>query len=115
LFAGTYTVTVTDAKGCVDSTSLVITQPVAPIQAIVVTQFDVECYGESTGAMAVVVSGGTMPYSYSWSTSGTGNNVSNVPAGTHVVTITDANGCVFVADGTVTQPDFPLFADVDVL
>ncbi len=62
------------------------------------------CDGENGGIWAEV-SGGTEPYSYSWSTGPQGPDLENLAAGEYTLIITDANGCT--AEGTVTlnSPD----------
>lgn len=47
----------------------------------------------SDGSALLVPNGGTAPYSYTWSSVGSGNNPTNLPAGTYTVTVTDANQC----------------------
>ena len=101
LAAGTYTVTVTDANGCVDTQAFTITQPTQLTATM--TQTNVSCNGGTNGTASVTPSGGTMPYSYSWSGS-TASSVSNLSAGTYTVTITDANGCSIVRIFEITQP-----------
>ncbi|KUG09048.1 hypothetical protein ASU33_19685 [Solirubrum puertoriconensis] len=103
LRAGSYTVTISDAGGASITRSFTILQP--PSFMISTAQFNVSCPGGSNGAAAVSVSGGTAPYTYSWSPSGgTGHTASNRPAGTYTVTITDANGCTTTRSFTITQP-----------
>ena len=77
-----------------------------PISAFVEDTTDVSCFGYSDGAIDITVSGGEEPYTYVWSRVGGGfsastEDVSNIPAGTYNVTITDANDCPYVLDGIV--------------
>ncbi|MGD1848490.1 MAG: HYR domain-containing protein, partial [Salibacteraceae bacterium] len=101
--AGTYSVTITDAKGCTDSTSVTITQPVMLVAAAVVDS-NVSCFGFSDGGATASATGGTMPYTYNWSNSATTASITGVMAGTYSVTITDANGCTDSTSVTITQP-----------
>lgn len=98
--AGTYTVTVTDANGCVMlSTAVTITEPAAI--SLNASATDATCIGCTDGTLSVVATGGTAPYSYLWTPGNyTSDEVSNVAAGTYTVTITDDNGCT--ASETVT-------------
>jgi hypothetical protein len=103
LSAGTYTVTVTDANGC--STTLVrtVTQPTVLQPTATVT--NVDCFGNSTGAIDLTVTGGTAQYTYMWMPGGAiTQDLTNRTAGTYTVTITDANGCTAVLSRTITEP-----------
>ncbi|MDV6167451.1 T9SS type A sorting domain-containing protein, partial [Flavobacterium sp. DG1-102-2] len=109
LIAGTYSVTATDANGCILSNSYTITQPVAPLALTPNTsQVDVFCFGNATGSAAIAVNGGTAPYSYLWNTGATTSTITNLIAGTYSVTVTDANGCTLSNSYTITQPAAPL-------
>ncbi|TKB95794.1 Ig-like domain-containing protein, partial [Pedobacter cryophilus] len=107
LIAGTYTVNITDANGCTVSKMIIITQPIAPL-SITETQTNVNCFGEATGNINISVTGGTLPYTYSWSNGSTTEDLTNLIAGTYTVNITDANGCVISETITITQPTAPL-------
>ena len=109
LSAGTYSVIVTDAKGCVQQTSVVVTQPSAPLSGTA-TVTNVNCYGDATGSISISMVGGTSPYTFNWSSlpGFSSANATNLTAGTYTVTATDANGCTFPLNVTVTQPSAPL-------
>ncbi len=108
LTAGTYTVTVTDLNGCTASQSFTVTQP--PVLSMTASsQTNVACNGGSTGAAAVNnASGGVGGYTYNWipgNPTGDGTtSVSGLTAGTYLVMVTDANGCIASQSFTVTQP-----------
>lgn len=94
LYAGNYTVTVTDALSCTDDTTFLVGDATAFL-AFITNKTDVSCKGDATGSATVDVSGGTGPYDYAWENSvGTsvgGNNatLSGVTAGIYYVTVTD--------------------------
>src|SRR5260370_11340875 len=70
LTAASYTVTVTDAKGCTTTASATLTQPGAALSASISSQTDVNCFGGLTGSAMVAVSNGTAPYTYLWNDPG---------------------------------------------
>ena len=104
LAAGTYTVTVTDTNGCTATRNFTITEPTA-IDITTGSQTNVSCNGGSNGTASVNPSGGTPGYTYSWAPSGgTSATASGLAAGTHTVTVTDANGCTATRNFTITEP-----------
>lgn len=103
LCAGTYTVTVTDANGCTAINSSTITEP-SMLVASTVVDSNVICNGLATGGATAFATGGTMPYTYSWSNSATTASITGIGAGPYTVTVTDNNGCTSIADVTITEP-----------
>lgn len=52
------------------------------------------------GAAIVQIINGIAPYTYKWSNGTSSNQINNLVAGLYGVTVTDANGCSLVKDGT---------------
>jgi len=103
LCAGSYTVTVTDANGQTAQSTTVVGSPPAINSSTQVTH--INCFGANNGSASVNASGGAGGFTYSWAPSGgTTASVSNLSPGTHVVTITDANGCTKLDSVVVNQP-----------
>ncbi|MGZ4060641.1 MAG: PKD domain-containing protein, partial [Bacteroidia bacterium] len=102
LTAGTYTVTVTDGSGCPTTSSVTVAQPAALAATAVNTP--VTCFGGSTGTATCTATGGTPPYTYSWTTGSTTANTSGLPAGSVTVTVTDAHSCTTTATTSISQP-----------
>src|SRR5206468_12531742 len=71
---------------------------------------NVSCHNGTNGSAAVAASGGTTPYSYSWSNGATVASLSNLVATTYSVTVTDAHGCSNSCSFTVTEPAADLTA-----
>jgi len=99
---GTVSVTVTDANGCTDTDELFI--DVIDDLAVTGLVKDALCFGEASGEITAMASGGTSPYSYEWSTGETTATISNLSAGTYTVTATDANDCTAVQTFSVGEP-----------
>ena len=102
LSSGTYTVNVTDNLGCTTSATYTVTEPL--ILATVLTPSNISCFGGSDGGITSAVSGGTSPYTYSWSAGGTNPTISGLPIGTYTLTVTDNLNCVLASTVTLTQP-----------
>ncbi|HXB10894.1 MAG TPA: hypothetical protein VNZ45_02825, partial [Bacteroidia bacterium] len=86
LSAGTYTITVTDANGCTKTTSVNISNIGGP--SATSTKINVACNGGLTGSATAIATGGTSPYTYSWSPSGgTNATASGLSAGTYTCTV----------------------------
>ncbi len=101
LAAGIYTVTVTDQNECSGTAMVTITQPTA--LQLNFTINNIICTNQNIGTITALVSGGTMPYSYSWSNGATTATIANLPAGSYSLTVTDANGCKITGNAGVAQ------------
>lgn len=103
LNAGMVTVVVTDADNCTQTTMIDIEAPqMVMIAQDVVT--NINCNGESTGSIAVSVSGGSGTANVTWTnTTQTGLNLTGLPAGTYEGTVLDNNGCTDQIAITLTE------------
>ncbi|MEZ4884191.1 MAG: hypothetical protein R3E32_05575 [Chitinophagales bacterium] len=92
----------TDAHNCTDTAEATVSEPdQLQIGASVV---DVLCFGDNTGTVTTLVSGGVIPYTYNWSNGIINKSISNVAAGTYTVTVTDKNGASSTAQATINEP-----------
>lgn len=92
LSSGNYPYSVTDAKGCVLTGSIAITQPAAAL-TLSNTQTNVTCNGGSNGEILLNITGGTMPYTSLWNDGTSTKDRNAIAAGSYSVVVTDANGC----------------------
>lgn len=106
LDAGNYQILVTDNNGCVEMKDFEIGMPLQLQQTTLIT--DVLCYGNSTGKLQGIASGGTLPYSYNWSNGQTTKDINNLAAGTYTLTLSDGNNCQSVANYVINEPAQPL-------
>ena len=111
LAAGTYSCLITDDHGCTHTESVTISEPT--ILSAGITSTDVSCNGGSNGSATVTPSGGTAPYTYSWSPAGgSAATASGLAAGTYGCLITDDHGCTHTETVTITEPGLITGTDV---
>jgi gliding motility-associated-like protein len=106
LIQGTYSVTVTDSRGCPITISVDITQP----RQINVSARDESICPLSFAKLEAHGSGGTGAINYTWEPGAlTGNTVSVIPTSTTTYTLTgtDVNGCTGSSTVTVTVNPIP--------
>lgn len=111
--SGPYDVTITDNNGC----SLTVIDTIGePSQFMIIspTASPVSCYGGSDGSSSMLVVGGILPYTYTWSNGAITKDLSNVPAGTYTVMASDNNGCKDFATVVITQPAQAISATTNI-
>ena len=107
LTAGTYTVTVTDIKGCDSDTSILLEEP----NELLITSIwsdSISCNGLANGSASAIPSGGNAGYTYQWDLFAggqTSDTATNLSPGTYIVTITDSKGCFKDTTITISEPD----------
>ncbi|MDA8535713.1 hypothetical protein N9K38_00990, partial [Flavobacteriales bacterium] len=100
--SGTYFVVVTDANGC-SVNSDTITLIVDDVLINTLTS-DVSCNGGNDGSIDVFVTGGLLPYTYSWSNGSNTEDLINITAANYSITVTDANNCSITESYVVNEP-----------
>ncbi len=101
--AGTYSVTVADVKGCTAAGTFNVPNVSGPVASI--SSFtNVSCFGLCDGVATGSVSGGTAPYTYSWSNAQPSQTATNLCSGIYSFSVTDAMLCVSTATVTITEP-----------
>jgi len=115
LSPGNYTLTVTDINNCAPRTaSFVILEPLI-INVARVSQVNVICYGDFTGAVSVDVTGGVpvenipgvFEYTYAWTGPNgfvsTSKSLTGIAAGIYQLTVSDSRGCSQNFTATITE------------
>ncbi len=96
--AGVYSVTITNANGCSNTSSVTVTEDkTIPTANATSTNSVLTCKNPS--ATLTATGGGT----YNWSNNTTGSSISVVAAGTYTVTVTGTNGCTATASVVITE------------
>jgi gliding motility-associated-like protein len=102
LSAGNYSVTVSDANGCVKTAGIALAQP--PAIALTAVPSNVNCARGSDGAIDLTATGGVNPYAFLWSNGLTTEDLSGLAAGAYHLSLTDANGCLQTLSVNITEP-----------
>jgi gliding motility-associated-like protein len=103
LLAGTYSVEVIDALGCIITSTFNIREPeILNMNEVVENS---QCAGSNNGSISLNVTGGSAPYTFRWSHGPNSRNLRNLGPGTYSVVVTDRNGCSTAANYTILEPE----------
>lgn len=105
LSTGNYTVLVKDSKGCTGQGFVTIGN-ISNMTASFTNVSNVTCNGTCNGSVTAAITGGTGPYTYSWTgvSNGTTQAVSGLCSGTYSVKISDSGGCYTTGTVNITEP-----------
>jgi len=110
LSAGNHTIYIKDSKGCTINFSVTITEPAAALSEVLSTT-NITCNTLTDGKAGLTSSGGTSPYTYSWTGTGsvssytsTSASLTALAAGTYNYVVTDLNNCTKSGSATIVEP-----------
>ncbi|OYX84977.1 MAG: hypothetical protein B7Y83_06360 [Flavobacteriales bacterium 32-34-25] len=99
---GRYSVVITDKKLCKIEQSFIINEPL-PIELRADVSNPLSCDNANTGAINLIVTGGTPPFTYAWSNGARTEDLINLPPDNYIITVTDANGCKATDSWKITR------------
>lgn len=111
LAAGTYSLTVSDAEGTNATLNVEIEEPEA-INAVASVSSPAST-GNSDGVAVVKAEGGAGGFSYEWDNGENKATAKKLAPGTHIVTITDKNGCSVEASVEISEDILPLSVSIE--
>ena len=101
---GIYSVIITDAKPCTISRTFTILEPqILVLSAITINALN--CTDANSGAINLLVSGGTAPFTYLWNNGSITKDLINISAGNYSVIVTDSRGCTKTDVYSITRPN----------
>ncbi|MBO3118030.1 PKD domain-containing protein [Winogradskyella sp. DF17] len=108
---GTYSVTITDNTPCVIEESFIIFD-ILPLQLSAIITDALDCDDTNSGAINLLIEGGTPPFTTIWSNGTDEEDLNNIPPNTYTVSVTDANGCEIEGSWEVNRFE-PLVINVE--
>ncbi|MEM6723128.1 MAG: gliding motility-associated C-terminal domain-containing protein, partial [Bacteroidota bacterium] len=108
LSAGINTVTLTDGNGCTLEDQFDVPAPADVLSLSLTALTAVNCFGEDDGSAIATVGGGTLPYTFLWDNGETDILATQLSAGPHDLTLTDANACATTANVLIDGPTAPI-------
>ncbi|QQS29846.1 MAG: DUF11 domain-containing protein [Sphingobacteriales bacterium] len=112
LTAGTYSVTVTDANGCLEEASFTLSEPPCSLELDISAE-DALCNGETNGSIDLTITGAQGSVTILWNDGATTEDRTGLSAGTYSVTVTDDGECTASISVTVNEPE-PLTINADI-
>nr|MBP7496483.1 gliding motility-associated C-terminal domain-containing protein [Bacteroidales bacterium] len=110
LKSDSYSVTVTDNKGCSTTANFELIDVGGP--TVNINSKNPTC-NNNNGSINVDVNGGKSPYNYIWDSGQTGSMLSNLPPGSYSITVTDQSGCPpFKDEITLTNVPPPIINSI---
>ncbi len=104
LAPGNYTVSVTDANGCLKVQAVTVNVFGCAVSANMASE-DASCHGSNDGSASITLTNAAMPQVFLWSNGAETQDIGDLAPGTYTVSATDGNGCEVVASVSIGQPN----------
>ncbi|MDD2386798.1 MAG: gliding motility-associated C-terminal domain-containing protein [Bacteroidales bacterium] len=102
--AGQYSITLTDANNCIEYSNVLLPQPEKIMLNI--TTYNMLCDNVCNGKIYSNVSGGTLPYHYSWSNGSLKHFADKLCEGDYELILKDANNCAIAENFTIANEGY---------
>ena len=103
LAGGTYQVNIRDSNGCAVTENITVDNKLA--HAVTLTPNHVACFGDATGSITAMLTGGVAPFTYFWSIGSTTQNITGLRAKNYSVLVTDSTGCIASASTDINETE----------
>jgi gliding motility-associated-like protein len=104
LTPGVYSVAISDGTGCTINKTFVLLDPQElVVSASLINAFD--CTNANSGAINLLVSGGTAPFAYQWSNGVVTKDLTTLSAGNYTVKVSDSRGCIKETSYSINRQD----------
>lgn len=100
---GTYSVTITDSRGCTQVNTATVNEVSCSITGVVAA-VNLNCFGINNGSATASITGASGNVSYAWSNGTSQQTASNLAPGTYTLTATDAIGCSITLTTQIASP-----------
>jgi hypothetical protein len=105
LSSGWYAVNISDSIGISLHADLLVYLPEPDKLTLRATYSDITCYGNNNGTASAIVTGGVLPYTYSWSSGSRTASIEKLTQGVYTVSVADRHGCISRQTVTIVEPD----------
>jgi uncharacterized protein (TIGR02145 family) len=109
---GLYTVTVTDAQGCIASDTAAVLLNTQSLTLSLSAPSSRICPNDSSASITSFVTGGEPPVQYLWSNGNQQANLSSLPPGLYTCSVTDAFGCTATSSFSIMPFTTPVIQSV---
>ena len=113
IMAGQYIATVTDNNNCSMNETVIVDQPDDSLSITLDNLDSQTSCSPFNGSISISTTGGTIPYSFSWSNGETTEDITNLSANTYILSLSDSNNCSIQGTFTINSQTIPILVSFD--